>query len=138
MSTVLITGGHAGLGLIGAQTLAMRFGCNLILAARNPGKAGGAADKLRTETGVRVEVLEMDLNSLASVRRAAEQCKTMLKVAPAADERASRDDMGVAFTQAHEVYRMRRDAAEAQAVFLALIDKGTIGIKAAMEGTLYV
>ncbi len=94
MSTVLITGGHAGLGLIGAQTLAMRFGCNLILAARNPGKAGGAADKLRTETGVRVEVLEMDLNSLASVRRAAEQCKMMLKAAPAADERASRDDMG--------------------------------------------
>jgi NAD(P)-dependent dehydrogenase (short-subunit alcohol dehydrogenase family) len=89
MPTVLITGGHAGLGLVGAQTLAMRFGCNLILAARNPGKADGAAEKLRTGTGVRVDVLEMDLNSLASVRRAAERCRTMLKAAAVGDRELS-------------------------------------------------
>jgi len=45
---------------------------------------------------------------------------------------------GVAFAQAHGVYRKHRNAAEAQGVFLALIDKGTIGIKAALEGTSYV
>ena len=79
MSTALMTGGHAGLGLVGARTLAERFGCNLILAGRNPERVEGAARQLRTETGVRVQVLKMDLNSIASVRAAAAQCKAMLQ-----------------------------------------------------------
>ena len=79
MPTVLMTGGHAGLGLGAAQTLAGRFGCNLILAGRNPERVEPAAQQLRKETGVKVEVLTMDLNSIASVRAAAAQCKAMLK-----------------------------------------------------------
>ncbi len=79
MPTVLMTGGHAGLGLEGARTLAKRFGCNLILAGRNPERVEGVAQQLRTETGVRVEVLELDLNSIASVRAGAAHCKAMLR-----------------------------------------------------------
>ena len=79
MPTVLMTGGHAGIGLEGARTLAKRFGCNLILAGRNPERVERVAEQLRTETGARVEVLELDLNSLASVRAGATQCKAMLK-----------------------------------------------------------
>jgi NAD(P)-dependent dehydrogenase (short-subunit alcohol dehydrogenase family) len=82
MATVLMTGGHAGLGLEGARTLAKRFGSNLILAGRNPDRVGRAAEQLRHETGVRVEVLEMDLNSIASVRAGATRCKAMLEADP--------------------------------------------------------
>jgi AcrR family transcriptional regulator len=44
----------------------------------------------------------------------------------------------VAFIQAHETYRNARSARKAQAMFLALVDKGTVGLKAAMAGTPYV
>ncbi len=79
MPTVLMTGGHSGLGLVGARTLAKRYGCDLILAGRNRERVEKGAQQLRTETGVRVEVLAMDLNSLASVREGATHCKAMLQ-----------------------------------------------------------
>lgn len=79
MPTVLMTGGHAGLGLQGARTLAKRFGRNLILLGRNPDRVEEAAKQLRAETGVRVEVLAMDLNSFASVRAGAAECMSLLK-----------------------------------------------------------
>lgn len=44
---------------------------------------------------------------------------------------------GVAFLQAHQAFERNRDEAEAQRILLALIDKGSIGIKAAMAGSLY-
>ena len=43
----------------------------------------------------------------------------------------------VALIQAHRTFRQRRDTEEAKAVFLATVDKGTIGLKAAMAGTPY-
>lgn len=43
----------------------------------------------------------------------------------------------VAFVQAHQTFRQSQDTRQAQAVFLALVDKGTIGLKAAMAGTPY-
>jgi len=43
----------------------------------------------------------------------------------------------VAFIQAHQTFRQSRDAEEAKSVFLALVDKGTIGLKAAVAGTPY-
>jgi NAD(P)-dependent dehydrogenase (short-subunit alcohol dehydrogenase family) len=79
MPTVLMTGGHAGIGLEGARTLAAQFGCDLILAGRTPERVEAAAQQLRRETGVRVETLEMDLNSIGSVREAATKCKAMLQ-----------------------------------------------------------
>ncbi len=41
----------------------------------------------------------------------------------------------VAFIQAHGTFRQTRDAEKAKAAFLAIVDKGTIGLKAAMAGT---
>ncbi|WP_088347526.1 MULTISPECIES: TetR/AcrR family transcriptional regulator [Rhodomicrobium] len=43
----------------------------------------------------------------------------------------------VAFIQGHRTYRECRDSEAAQAAFLALVDKGTIGVKAAMADTPY-
>lgn len=43
----------------------------------------------------------------------------------------------VAFIQGHEVFRQSRDEAEAKVTFLAIVDKGTIGLKAAMAGPPY-
>ena len=85
MPTVLMTGGHSGLGLVGARTLAQRYGCDLILAGRNRDRVETGAQQLRAETGVRVEVLTMDLSSLASVREGARGCKAMLQGAGAND-----------------------------------------------------
>ena len=42
-----------------------------------------------------------------------------------------------AFVQAHRVFRQGRDEAQAAATFLALVDKGTLGLNAAMAGTPY-
>jgi len=39
--------------------------------------------------------------------------------------------------QAHGFFRQRRDTEEAKAAFLAIVDKGTIGLNAAMAGTPY-
>jgi len=43
----------------------------------------------------------------------------------------------VAYIQAHQTFRQSRDTAKAKAAFLAMVDKGTIGLKAAMAGTPY-
>lgn len=43
----------------------------------------------------------------------------------------------VAFIQAHRTFRHGKNAKKAQAAFLAVVDKGTIGIRAAMAGTPY-
>jgi len=43
----------------------------------------------------------------------------------------------VALIQAQRTFRERRDPKEATALFLALVDKGTIGAKAALAGTAY-
>ncbi len=43
----------------------------------------------------------------------------------------------VALIQAHRTFKEKRDAKEATAVFLAIVDKGSIGLEAAMAGTPY-
>lgn len=43
----------------------------------------------------------------------------------------------VALVQAHRTFRQVKNARKAQCAFLAVVDRGTIGIKAAMAGTLY-
>jgi len=42
-----------------------------------------------------------------------------------------------ALIQAHRSFRERQDSAAAKALFLALVDKGTLGLNAAMAGTPY-
>ena len=44
----------------------------------------------------------------------------------------------VALTQGHRTFRETRDGAEAKAAFLAIVDKGSIGLTAALAGTPYV
>ena len=44
----------------------------------------------------------------------------------------------VALIQGHHIFRERRDGAESKTAFLAIIDKGSIGLKAALAGTPYV
>ncbi len=42
-----------------------------------------------------------------------------------------------AFIQAHRTFRRKRDADAARSVFLAIVEKGCVGVKAAMAGTQY-
>ncbi len=66
--TAVVTGANSGLGLVTATELA-RHGARVILAVRNP-RAGeeAAAGIRRTVPGAALEVRELDLASLASVR----------------------------------------------------------------------
>jgi AcrR family transcriptional regulator len=43
----------------------------------------------------------------------------------------------VALIRAHRIFRQSRNAQKAKAAFLAVVDRGTIGLKAAMAGTPY-
>jgi NAD(P)-dependent dehydrogenase (short-subunit alcohol dehydrogenase family) len=65
--TALVTGGNAGIGLVTAQVLAQR-GARVLLACRDLTRARQAADRIDGD----VDVVRLDLASLASVRAAAE------------------------------------------------------------------
>jgi NAD(P)-dependent dehydrogenase (short-subunit alcohol dehydrogenase family) len=63
-----VTGSNSGIGLSAARELA-RGGANVVLACRNTDKADAAAREIRSAAeGADVEVAELDLASLASVR----------------------------------------------------------------------
>ena len=78
MSTVLITGGHAGIGLECAKQLAAGPRLNLLLAGRGLERIERVAAQLRAAYGLRVSTVKLDLSSLASVREAAAGCRAML------------------------------------------------------------
>jgi NAD(P)-dependent dehydrogenase (short-subunit alcohol dehydrogenase family) len=61
--TVIVTGGNSGIGRSAAAALS-RAGARIVLAVRNPGKGREAA----REIGGKVEVRELDLADLSSVR----------------------------------------------------------------------
>jgi len=79
MPTILITGGHAGLGLACAQQFASDWRVNLFLAGRSPDPMARVAQQIRSRYGVKVSTLTLDLSSLASVRKAAANCRAMLE-----------------------------------------------------------
>lgn len=77
MPTVLITGGHSGLGLESSKQLSA-MGHNLVLAGRDPERIEAVARQLRSAYGIKADVLQLDVSSLASVRNAVAVCKGMI------------------------------------------------------------
>ncbi len=72
MSTALITGGSAGLGLEFARQLAAD-GHDLVLVARDEARLNEVAEELRSANGVAVEVLPADLSVPDDVARVAQR-----------------------------------------------------------------
>lgn len=70
----MITGANTGLGFQTAKLLA-QHGATVILACRNAGKAAEAAARISASSDATVRTLQLDLASLASIRRAAEQLR---------------------------------------------------------------
>lgn len=73
--TAVVTGSNTGLGYDTAAVLAAR-GAHVVLAVRNPDKGAEAAERIRAaHPGAAVTVQQLDLSSLASVRKAAEEIR---------------------------------------------------------------
>jgi len=70
--TAVVTGANNGLGLVTAEHLA-RAGAKVVMACRNLQKAEAAADDITAKVpNAQLEVVELDLSRLASVRRFAD------------------------------------------------------------------
>src|SRR5687768_16228318 len=68
----LVTGGNSGIGLEAAHALAAK-GAQVVLAVRSMARGRAAAAEIRgAHASAVVEVLELDLAELASVRRCAD------------------------------------------------------------------
>ncbi|MCB9600954.1 MAG: SDR family oxidoreductase [Sandaracinus sp.] len=67
---VLVTGANSGIGKETAAALA-KEGAHVVLAIRNRAKGEAAADEIESRTGVRPELLTLDLASFGSIREAA-------------------------------------------------------------------
>lgn len=75
--TILVTGGHSGLGLYCSRQLASHH-YNIILAGRSPEKMEGLANELRSSHNIKVHLIKMDTSSFASVRAGVSECKNLL------------------------------------------------------------
>lgn len=105
----VVTGANEGLGLEVSRELA-RKGAHVIMAARDPATARAAhADILETVPGASIELVELDLGSLASVRRAAARIlerHARIDILPAGEGRGA----------VHAAVRQQRTAGSSAAV----------------------
>ncbi|WP_074063440.1 SDR family NAD(P)-dependent oxidoreductase [Rhizobium etli] len=81
MPTILITGGHSGIGLECVKRLILDEHRNIVLAGRSPDHMKEVADQLRQSSGTKVSTLQLDTSSLASVRKAAVEFRSMIQAA---------------------------------------------------------
>ncbi len=77
MATILITGGHSGIGFECTRQLASTTSHTLLLAGRDMDRIKAAARPLRSQ-GAAIQTLQLDVASLASVRAATARCRAML------------------------------------------------------------
>jgi NAD(P)-dependent dehydrogenase (short-subunit alcohol dehydrogenase family) len=78
MPTLLITGGHKGLGLAAVERIVARNCFDVVLAGRNSNEVRSAAQRLAQAHGCKVLPLHMDVSSLGSVRHAVAEFKAMV------------------------------------------------------------
>jgi NAD(P)-dependent dehydrogenase (short-subunit alcohol dehydrogenase family) len=78
MSTVLITGGHKGVGLEAVRRIASQGNNDLLLAGRNMAEVKAVIDELATKYGVKIKGVNLDVSSMASVRSAAASTRDMV------------------------------------------------------------
>lgn len=95
MATILITGGHSGLGLECSKFLASKYHYNLILAGRSLEKMQVVASELQQTYKVKVRVIKIDTSSLASVRLGVAQCITLMEEGEVANLQAIICNAGV-------------------------------------------
>ena len=79
--TVIITGANTGLGFQAAHSFLELSAAHLVLAVRNTSKGDAARDQLEAQTGRSgaISVLELDMNSFASVKSFAERVSQQFK-----------------------------------------------------------
>ncbi|CAD7703157.1 unnamed protein product [Ostreobium quekettii] len=71
-NVVIVTGAYAGLGKEATRVLALR-GAEVVMAGRSKAKADAAIDEIRKENpGAKLRFMELDLSSLASVKKFAD------------------------------------------------------------------
>jgi NAD(P)-dependent dehydrogenase (short-subunit alcohol dehydrogenase family) len=72
---VVITGATGGMGRVTAEALA-KMGATVVILARNKTKAETTVQEIKSATGnANISFIEMDLDSLASVKKAADELK---------------------------------------------------------------
>lgn len=79
LGTVLITGGHKGIGLEATRKILEQGRCDLILSGRNQMEIDAAAHDLGVRYDARIRTVGMDVASLASVWQAAAAVRTMVR-----------------------------------------------------------
>lgn len=96
MPTILITGGHSGIGLECVKHVAAKK-FDVVLVGRDILRLVEVAAVVGAQFQVRVSTIQMDLGSLASVREAAGRCRAMIESGEIADLRAVLCNAGATF-----------------------------------------